>query len=110
MKIKSKDKAMLPENTNMVHDAIPHFIRVGNCPNSTNTCKDEEGTPTLQVNSKSRPIWSISSGNLAKKMSFKSFQSIQNSCANSHESSNEINDSNPSAHLKTLILHQIPMN
>ena len=31
MKIKSEDKAMLPEKTNVVHDVIPHYIRAGNC-------------------------------------------------------------------------------
>ena len=113
MKIKSKDEAMPPEKTNMAHDLIPHYIRAGNCNNSTNTNKYEEGTPTLQVNSKSRPIKSISSGNLAKKTSFKSFESIQhsqkrsctNSCKSSMRSMMAIQ-----AHLKTLILHQIPMN
>ena len=88
------------EKTKMVHDAIPHYLRAGNCYNSANTNKDEDGTPTLQVNSKSRPIRSISSGNLAKKMSFKSFKSIQHSCKRSHtnsrkSSSDEINDGNP---------------
>ena len=88
------------EKTKMAHDAIPHYIRAGNCNNSTNTNKDEDSTPTLQVNSKSRPVRSVSSGNLAKKISFKSFESIQHSCkrsrTNSHESSSEeINDSNP---------------
>ena len=72
-KIKSKDEAILPNTemkTKMVHDAIPHYIRAGNCNNSTNTSKDEDSTPTLQVNSKSRPIRSVSSGNLANKMFF----------------------------------------
>ena len=77
--ISSKDKAMLPEETNMVHDAIPHYLRAGNCNNSANTNKDEEGTPTSQVNPKSRPIRSISSSNLSKKTSFKSFKNIQQS-------------------------------
>ena len=87
MKIKSKDEAMQLEKTNMAHDAIPHYIRAGNCNNSANTNKDEEGTPTLQVYSKSRPIMSISSHNLAKKMSFKSFDSIQHSCKRSRTNS-----------------------
>ena len=94
---------MLLEKTNMVHDAIPHYLRAGNCNNSANTNKDEDGTPTSQVNSKSRPIRSISSGNLAKKMSFKSFKSIQqsrkrsctNSCETSEENKIKINDGNP---------------
>ena len=98
--IPSKDEVTMPEESNMVHDAIPHYLKAGNCNNSANTNKEDEGTPTLQVNSKSRPIRSISSGNLAKKMSFKSFEDIQQSRkrsrTNSHETSeNEINDGNP---------------
>ena len=77
--IPSKDEAIMPEESNMAHNAIPHYLKVGNCNNSANTNKEEEGTPTLQVNSKSRPIRYISSGNLAKKMSFKSFEDIQQS-------------------------------
>ena len=77
--IPSKDKAIMPEESNMAYDAIPHYLKVGNCNNSANTNKEEEGTPTLQVNSKSRPIRSISSGNLAKKMSFKNIEDIQQS-------------------------------
>ena len=69
---------MLPEKTNMAHDAIPHYLRAGNCNNSANTNKDEDGTPTSQVNSKSRPIRSISSGNLAKKMSSKALKVYNN--------------------------------
>ena len=96
--IHSKDEAMPLEKTNMVHDAIPHYLRAGNCNSSANTNKDEEGTPTLQVNSKIR---SISSGNLAEKMSFKSFESIQQSWKRSRTNScetldeNKINDGNP---------------
>ena len=77
--IPSKDEAMLPEERNMAHDTIPHYLRAGNCNNSANTNKDEDGTPTSQVNPKSRPIRSVSSGNLSKKMSFKSFKNIQQS-------------------------------
>ena len=99
--IPSKDEAIMPEESNMVHDAIPHYLKAGNCNNSANTNKEDEGTPTLQVNSKSRPIRSISSDNLAKKMSFKSFEDVQqsqkrsrtNSCKTSEE--NEINGGNP---------------
>ena len=92
---------MLPKKTNMVHDAIPHYLRAGNCNNSANTNKDEDVTPTSQVNSKSRPIRSISSGNLAKKISLKNFESIQQSGKRSHTNSCEtseeieIDDSNP---------------
>ena len=98
--IPSKDEAIMLEESNMAHDAIPNYLKAGNCNNSANTSKEEEGTPTLQVNSKSRPIRSISSGNLAKKMSFKSLEDIQKSwkrsCTNSRKTSdNEIDGSNP---------------
>ena len=99
--IPSKDEAIMPEESNMAHNAIPHYLKAGNCNNSANTQKEDEGTPTLQVSSKSRPIRSISSGNLAKKMSFKSFKDIQQSRkrsrTNSHKTSeeNEINGGNP---------------
>ena len=87
--ISSQDEVMRPDESNMAHDAIPHYLKSGNCNNSANTSKEEETTPTLQVNPKSRPIRSISSGNLAKKMSFKSFEDIQQSqkrsCTNSCE-------------------------
>ena len=77
--IPSQDEAVMPDKSNMSHNTIPHYLKAGNCKNSANTSKEEEVTPTLQVNSKSRPIRSISSGNLAKKMSFKSFEDIQQS-------------------------------
>ena len=99
--IPSQDKAVMPDKSNMVHDnTIPYYLKAGNCNNSANTSKEEEVTPTLQVNSKSRPIRSISSGNLAKKMSFKSFKDIQQSQKRSHTNScdtseNEIDDGNP---------------
>ena len=92
--IPSQDEAMRPDESNMVHDAIPHYLKSGNCNNSANTSKDkeEENTPTLQVNSKSRPIRSISSGNLAKKISFKSFEDIQQSWKRSRTNSRETFD------------------
>ena len=99
--IPSQDEAMWPDESNMAHDAIPHYLKSGNCNNSANSNKDkeEETTPTLQINSKSRPIRSISSGNLAKKISFKSFEDIQQSrkrsCTNSHKTL-EIDGGNPS--------------
>ena len=86
--ISSQDEAMRLDESNMVHDAIPHYLKSGNCNNSANTSKEEENTPTLQVNSKSRPIRSISSGNLAKKMSFKSFEDIPGPSTNQNFSSN----------------------
>ena len=58
MKIKSKDEAIPPDTemkTKMAHDAIPHYIRAGNCNKSADTNKDEDSTLTLQVNSRSRP-------------------------------------------------------
>ena len=91
----------MPEESNMSHDVIPQYLKAGNCNNSANTNKEDEGTPTLQVNSKSRPVRSISSGNLAKKMSFKSFKDIQQSQKRSRTNSpetleeNKINGSNP---------------
>ena len=97
--IPSQDEAVMPDKSNMSHNTIPHYLKAGNCKNSANTSKEEEVTPTLQVNSKSRPIRSISSGNLAKKMSFKSFEDIQQSRkrsrTNSRKTSKEIDDGNP---------------
>ena len=97
--IPSQDEVMQLDESNMAHDAIPHYLKSGNCNNSAKTSKDkeEENTLTLQVN-KSRPIRSISSGNLAKKISFKSFEDIQKSRKRSHTNSRktfEIDGSNP---------------
>ena len=84
---------MQPSESNMAHDAIPHYLKSGNCNNSANTSKDkdkeEENTLTLQVNSRSRPIRSISSGNLARKISFKSFEDTQQSRKRSRTNSRE---------------------
>ena len=58
IKPNTKDEVILPNTemkTKMVHDAIPHYLRAGNCNNSTDTNKDENNTPTLQVNSRSTP-------------------------------------------------------
>ena len=97
--IPSNDEAMMLGESNMAHNVIPHYLRAGNCNNSANANKEDEGTPTLQVNSKSRPIRSISSGNLAKKMSFRSFEDIQQSRkrsrTNSRETSEENENGNP---------------
>ena len=85
----------------MVHDAIPHYLRPGNFNNSTDTNKDENNIPTLQVNSKSRSLRSVSSGNLARNTSFKSYESIQQSRKRSHTNSREshsyenLDDGNP---------------
>ena len=45
--IPSKDKVIMLEESNMVHDAIPHYLKAGNCNNSANTNKEDEGTPYL---------------------------------------------------------------
>ena len=81
-KTNTNDEAILPNTeskTNMVHDAIPHYLRAGNFNNSADTNKDENNSPTLQENSRSRSLRSVSSGNLARNTSFKSFRSIQQS-------------------------------
>ena len=91
---------ILPKTiTNMVHDEIPHYLRARNFNNSADTknTKDENNSPILQVNS--RHLRSVSSGNLVRNMSFKSFKSIQQSCkrscTNSHDSHESLDDGNP---------------
>ena len=82
IKTNINDKAISPDTeskTKMAHDTIPHYLRAGNFNNSADTNKDENNTPTLQVNSRSRSLRSVSSGNLARNTSFKSFKSIQQS-------------------------------
>ena len=97
IKTNMDDEAILPK-TNMVHDAIPHFLRAGNFNNSADTkyTKEENNSPTLQVNSRS--LRSVSSGNLART-SFKSFKSIQQSWkrsrTNSRDSCKSLDDGNP---------------
>ena len=87
------NEAMQPSESNMAHNTIPHYLKSGNCNNSANTSKnkdkEEENTLTLQVNSRSRPIRSISSGNLARKISFKSFEDTQQSRKRSRTNSRE---------------------
>ena len=75
----TSEEAILPK-TNMVYDAIPHYLRAGNFNNSADTksTKDENISPILQVNSRS--LRSVGSGNLARNMSFKSFETLQQSC------------------------------
>ena len=54
IKPNTKDKAISPNTetkTKMVHEAIPLYLRAGNCNNSADTNKDENNTPTLQVTS-----------------------------------------------------------
>ena len=94
------EKTISPSKTNMVFDAIPHYLKAGNFNSSAdtkNTKEDENISPTLQVNPRSlRPA---SSGNLARNMSFKSFKSIQQShkrsCTNSHCSCESLDNGNP---------------
>ena len=117
IKIKSKDE-VIPLDTEMktkiVHDVIPHYIRTGNCNNSTNTNKDEDSTPTLHVNSKSRPTRSVSSGNLAKKTSFKAskvYNILARDLALTLVRARVMRSMMAiQAFPKTLILHQIAMN
>ena len=35
--IPSKDEAIMLEESNMAHDAIPNYLKAGNCNNSANT-------------------------------------------------------------------------
>ena len=92
--------------TNMEYNAFLHYLKsAANFNNSADTkdTKDENTSPTLQVNNPiiNRPLHSVSSGNLARRTtSFKNFKNIQQSCkrscTNSHESeipgtSSEIN-------------------
>ena len=97
-------EAISPKKTNMEYDAIPHYLKAVNFNNSADTNKnktkeDENIFPTLQVNP-IRSLRSISSGNLAKGTSFKSFNSIQQSCkrscTNSHDSHESLDNGNPS--------------
>ena len=65
----------------MEYDAILHYLKsAANFNNSTDTNKEntENISPTLQVNNPiiNRPIHLISSGNLARSTSFKSFENI----------------------------------
>ena len=67
----------------MEYDAISHYLKVVNFNTNTDTNEyktkeDENISPTLQVNP-IRSLRSVSSGNLARNMSFKSFKSIQQS-------------------------------
>ena len=95
---KSQDlsqEAILPDKgndkTNMKQDAILHYLKVVNFNNSADTnknkTKEEENiSPTLQVN-RIRSLRSVTSGNLARSMSFKSFKNIQQCHKRSHTNS-----------------------
>ena len=87
----------------MEYDAILHYLKAVNFNNSADTKQnkakeDENISPTFQVNP-IRSLRSASSGNLARNMSFKSFESIQQSCkrshTNSHDSCESLDDGNP---------------
>ena len=62
-------------------DAIPHYLKSDvNINNSTDTYQTTKTSPTLQVNMPNiRPVNLISSDNIARSSSFKSFENIQQS-------------------------------
>ena len=97
------EEAISADKTNMEYDAIPQYLKAINFNNSPGTkqnkTKDDENiSPTLQVNP-IRSLRSANSGNLARNMSFKSFESIQQShkrsSTNSHDSCKSLDDGNP---------------
>ena len=102
---------------NMEYNAILHYLKmvptlkVSNTNNNADSNKatdkekqnKEDTTPVSQVNTR---LTSISSGNSAQKVSFKSFKNIQQSCKRSCTNScDEIlgTSSNPNLNLNTLI-------
>ena len=69
------------------YDAIPHYLKLVANFNSTADINNENSSSTLQVNNSNinnRPIHSVSSGNLARSSSFKSFKNIQQSHKRCH--------------------------
>ena len=83
---------------------ILHYLKsVANFNNNADTNKEntENTSPTLQVNNPVnypiiyRPLHSVSSGNLAQNVSFKSFKNIQQSWKRSHTNSHETQDEIP---------------
>ena len=81
----------------MEYDAIVHYLEsVANFNNNADTNKEntENTSPTLQVNNPiiNRPLHSVSSGNLAQNISFKSFKHIQQSQKRSHMNSHKTQD------------------
>ena len=72
------------EKSKMEYDAIPHYFKsASNFNNNVDTKENTENTSsTLQVinpvnnSTINRPIHSVSSGNLAQNVSFKSFKNI----------------------------------
>ena len=86
----------------MEYGAIPHYLKAVNFNNSTDTknkTKEEENiSPIMQVNP-IRSLRSANSGDLVRNMSFKSFESIQQShkrsCTNSCDSCKSLDDGNP---------------
>ena len=77
------------------YGAIPHYLKSAvNVNKSTDTDQTTKTSPTLQVNTPniSRPIQSVSSGNLAKSTtSFNSFKNMQQSQKSFHTNSHTDN-------------------
>ena len=80
------------EQSKVEYDAIPHYLKlasnlkasnINNNADSNSSMEKENTSPTLQVNpinnSINRPLHSVSSGNLAQNVSFKSLKNIQQS-------------------------------
>ena len=94
------NKATDAEESEMEYVSIPHYLKpVANFNNNAdinNKENTENTSPTLQTNNPiiNRPLHSVSSGNLAQNVLFKSFKNIQQSCKrsqmNSHKNQDEI--------------------
>ena len=80
----------------MEYDAILHYLKLeanfNNSADTSNKENTENTSPTLQVNNPitNRPIHSVSSGNLAQNVLFKSFENIQQFQQRSHMNFHEI--------------------
>ena len=100
---KSKAPLKIPLEKMDKYDVILHYLKsadnINTSPDTDHTTKNT--SPTLQVNSnilstKTRPVNSISSGNLAKNTtSFKSFENINQSYKRSHMNSHDNMDEIP---------------
>ena len=86
------------EQSKMEYDAILHYLKTvstlkvsninNNAESNSNKEKEKDTSPTLQVNPiNTRPLHPVSSGNLAQKVSFKSFKNIQQLCKRSRTNS-----------------------
>ena len=111
--IKNKSKSVAPLNmpdanqatdaweSKMEYDAIPHYLKLAanfNNNTDTNSKENTENTsPTLPVNNPiiNRLLHSVSSGNLAQNILFKSFKNIQQSHKRSHTNFHETQDDIP---------------